>query len=536
MSDSYTFNGGHLINGSWINSGTDSTFHATNPATGEALDGTFQTANSEQVDQAFSAATAAFKATRNEPADKWADLLDAIADGLNERADSLVARAEAESALPQTPRLRGELGRTTGQLKAFASLVREGSCVDAVIDTANPDRQPLPKPDVRRMRTGIGPVVVFGASNFPLAFGTLGGDTASALAAGNPVLVKGHPGHPGTSEIVAAAVSEALTKVGLPQGVFSLLQGVGNELGAAMVTHADAEAVGFTGSLRGGRALFDLAAQRDKPIPVFAEMGSLNPLVLLPGAIAERSEAIATGLAGSLTLGAGQFCTKPGLTLVIDDPQTNQFLDQLTSKLSETSTFTMLGSNLQQAFGGVTQSFGSTDGVNTRLAGSCDGHAGATAGLYEVDSATWKSQQALHEEAFGPAGLVVRCKSLEDLVDTLSHVEGSLTGSVHAGEGDAESAVSQVAQALAAVSGRVIFNGYPTGVEVCHAMHHGGPYPATTASGTTSVGTAAIQRFMRPVAYQDAPQSVLPTELQDTNNRGIMRQVDGEYTRDAISK
>lgn len=523
--------GTQLIDGKWLSEGGP-TFAAVNPATGAALEGRFHNATAKEIDAAFAAAAKAYAQVRDLPAERFAALLEAIAAEIEALGDTLLDRAAAESALAKEPRLVGERGRTTGQLKMFAALVREGSWADAVIDLPKPDRKPLPRADLRRMRESLGPVIVFDASNFPLAFGAVGGDTASALATGNPVIVKTHPSHPGTNELVAGAVLKALQKCDLPAGMFTLLHGNDIATGEALVKHDGAKAVGFTGSLRGGRAIFNTAASRKTPIPVFAEMGSLNPLAILPGALQSRSETIAKALAGSITMGAGQFCTKPGLVLVVESPESTGFIKQLAEAVKATPTFTMLNAGLQKNLASTLSAFTQTLGTVPHVAGSCTGNAETTASLFEVDSATWRRQDVLHHEAFGPAAIVVRCKDVADLCLTIAAVRGSLTASVHHSDADAAN-LPTVVNALRSVAGRVIFNGYPTGVEVCHAMVHGGPYPATTAPSTTSVGTMAITRFTRPVCYQDAPDALLPAALQNDNPLGIMRVVDGQFTREA---
>ncbi len=532
MSTTQALTGAHLIAGEWVRS-EGAGVRAINPATGEALEPAFCQAGSAEVERAFQAATEAFRQTRDLPASRWAELLDAIADQILALGDPLLATAQAETALPPA-RLLSERGRTCGQLKLFAELVREGSWVDAAIDTADPARQPLPKPDIRRMYRPLGPVVVFDASNFPFAFGPCGGDTASALASGNPVIVKAHPGHPATDERFAAAVLEALRAVGLPVGLFALLQGAGTEIGAALVQQPVAEAVGFTGSQRAGRALFDLAARRPRPIPVYAEMGSLNPLVVLPGALAERGDTIADGLAQSVTLGGGQFCTKPGLILYLANADGDRFVARLAEQLAAAAPFTLLNPAIQQGFRHVTEDFRAVPGLTVRVSGACSGSAQCSPSLFEVEATTWRQRPRLHEEAFGPAALLVRCADAADLLATLETVQGHLTGTLHVGQGESPELVRQVASTLEEKVGRLIFNGYPTGVEVCHAMIHGGPYPATTSAGFTSVGTSAIRRFVRPVAFQNVPDALLPPALQNANPLNILRLVNGEYTRAPI--
>ncbi|MCC7193240.1 MAG: aldehyde dehydrogenase (NADP(+)) [Phycisphaeraceae bacterium] len=528
----HTLTGRNLIDGQWVGSDPKTT-RAVNPATGAVLEPGFHAATADEIEQAFAAAMSAYAATRDLPATRWADLLDAIADQIMALGDQLLTTGQNETALPPA-RLTGERARTTGQLKLFAALIRDGSWVDAVIDRADPNRQPLPKPDVRRMNQSLGPVVVFGASNFPFAFGACGGDTASALAAGNPVLVKAHTGHPATNELFAAAVLAALRQTNLPTGLFSLLQGSGTKVGAAMVKHPAAMAVGFTGSKSGGCALFDLAAARPRPIPVYAEMGSLNPFVILPGALRERRDTIAEGLAGSITLGGGQFCTKPGLVFVLDGPDADAFVAKLTEKISAAPAFTLLNAGIQKSFHEMTGKFQQVDQVKVRVAGACTATAGATASLYEVTASRWISEATLRDEAFGPASLVVRCENERQLLDAIELAGGNLTGSIHTGSADDTELVRRIVRVFEQTVGRIVFNGYPTGVEVCHAMVHGGPYPATTTPGFTSVGTSAIRRFVRPVAYQNTPDALLPAELRNANPRGILRLIDGKATRDSI--
>lgn len=511
--------------------GGGETFTATNPATGEALPVTFHKATEQNVDAALAAAEAAFAAARKLPAEKLAALLERVAGEISALGPDLIARGVAETGLPEA-RLVGERARTTGQLKMFAALVREGSWVDAAIDTADTNRQPLPKPDVRRMLRPLGPVVVFGAGNFPFAFGACGGDTVAALAAGNPVVVKAHTGHPGTNELFAHAVVAALRACHLPPGLFSLLQGPGATVGQALVKHPATQAVGFTGSRRAGRILLDLAAARPVPIPVYAEMGSLNPLVILPGALAERSEKIAAGLAQSVTLGVGQFCTKPGLVFLLESPASSAFVGQLAGNLSAVPAGPMLDAGTHKSFCEATESFAKIAGVKGVVTNQPGGFANSAAMLFETDSATWRREAALREEAFGPATLVIRCRDLADLQATLRFAGGNLTATIHRGAADAFDTIQSLADLLEQQAGRVLFDGFPTGVEVCHAMVHGGPYPATSAPLTTSVGTLAIRRFARPVCFQNAPQEFLPGELRNANERKIWRLVNGQLTKD----
>ena len=507
-------------------------FRAVNPATGAELDPLIREASPRYAAAAVGVAVEAFEQTQDLPPRWSADLLERIADRIMDLGDALLDRGEAETALPQ-PRLTGERARTTNQLKMFAAIVREGSWVDAVIDTADAKRQPAPKPDLRRMLVPRGPVAVFGASNFPFAFGAVGGDTASALAAGCPVVAKGHPSHPGTSQLFADAVAAAIAELKLPKGLFALLQGRSHELSGALVEHPDITAVGFTGSLRAGRALFDLAAARPVPIPVFAEMGSVNPLFVLPGAIAEKRDKIAADVAGSVLLGNGQFCTKPGLLFTIGDDA--ELLAALRQRIAAQPAGTMHNPGLRESFTKQINAMAAVPGVRAAAQSQPAGYAAVTPSLFETDAATWKREHKLHEEAFGPATLVVHCKDATEAVDCIDHLEGSLTGTLHVGAGD-DAAAEKLLRHLQAKVGRVIVNGYPTGVEVNAAIVHGGPYPATTDPGFTSVGSAAIARWVRLIAYQDVPDALLPPALRDANPLVIERTIDGRRTRDAVNR
>jgi NADP-dependent aldehyde dehydrogenase len=423
-----------------------------------------------------------------------------------------------------------------GQLRLFAEVVREGSWVEARIDRALPGRTPAPRPDLRRMLVPIGPVVVFGASNFPLAFSVAGGDTASALAAGNPVVVKAHPGHPGTSELAAWAVLAAARATGMPAGVFALLHGASPAVGQALVRHPRTRAVGFTGSLAGGRALCDAAAARPDPIPVFAEMGSVNPVFLLPGALAERGAAIARGLVDSVTLGVGQFCTNPGVVFAVRSAEHAAFLDTLAAGVAAVPPGTMLTRDICDRFATGVAAAAGLPGVRVvAQAASAEDRSGhwGRAQVLATDLATWRREPALRREVFGPVTLLVECDSAADLVAAARELEGQLTATVHGTAAELAEAGALV-EALTQHAGRVLFNGYPTGVEVCHAMQHGGPWPATSDARTTSVGTAAITRFARPVCWQNAPAALLPPALRDENPLGIWRMIDGEWTRNPI--
>ena len=520
----------NIIGNSATAQGTE-TFTATNPATGSALGTTYHIATEAEVNRAVELAATAFPVYRSLPAEARTAFLERIGEEILALGDDLLTLANSETALP-LPRLTGERARTVGQFKMFASLLREGSWVEARIDHALPDRQPLPRPDLRRMLLPLGPVAVFGASNFPFAFSVAGGDTASALAAGCPVIVKAHPAHPGTSELVARAIERAALVTGMPEGVFSMVHGM-KEAGLTLVRHPKLEAVGFTGSLAAGRALFDAAAARPRPIPVYAEMGSVNPVFVLPGALAERGEKIAEGLAASVTLGVGQFCTNPGVVVGLQSENLTAFLLNAAERLSAAAPGTMLYPNIQKAFNEGAERLKSIPGVWAKTEPQTAADATKTqvnAMLFSTDATHFVSQHALREEVFGPASLLVACGTPDELESVADSLEGQLTATVHATVDDLKRYRGLIS-ILETKVGRLLFNGFPTGVEPCAAMQHGGPYPATTDSRSTSVGTAAIQRFVRPLCYQDCPEELLPAELQESNPRNICRIVDTEWTR-----
>jgi len=512
------------------------TFHATNPATAQRLTTDFAEATRDEVDRACTLAAQSFDAVRARPAKDRAALLRAMADQIMALGDALVTRAVEETGLPKA-RIEGERGRTTGQLRAFADLIEEGSWVDATIDRALPDRQPLPKPDVRRMLVPIGPVVVFGASNFPLAFSVGGGDSASALAAGCPVVCKGHPAHPGTSELVARACHAAVEQCGFPAGTFSLIQGASIDVGLWLVTHPAIKAVGFTGSLRGGRALYDAAAKRDEPIPVYSEMGSTNPVFVLPRALAERGEKIADGLVGSVTMGVGQFCTKPGLVILptgeAASGKADAFLAKAESLFAAAAAGVMLHEGIRANFESGAQHLGKTAGVQTRVKGGRPDGAGsgAKAMLFQTTAADLIGNPEIAEEVFGPSTVAVTADSREQVLAAARALKGHLTATIH-GTPEDLAEWKELVDVLQTKVGRIVFNGWPTGVEVTHAMVHGGPYPATTDSRATSVGSAAIYRWARPVCFQNFPTDALPAELRDGNPLGIWRKVEGKLTKD----
>ncbi len=527
--------GKNILGSSVVAAGTN-TFRAVNPATGEQLDPPFFDATQEELYQALELADRAFGLRESVEPAQTAAFLERIADEIEALGDELIDRCGEETALPPG-RLKAERARTTGQVRLFAQVVTEGSWVDARIDRPQPDRKPVPKPDVRRMLIPIGPVLVFPASNFPLAFSVAGGDTASAFAAGCPVIVKARPQHPGTSELVGMAIQKAAAATNMPEGWFSMVHGPGRTTGVYLVRHPVIQAVGFTGSVTGGRALFDAAASRPSPIPVYAEMGSINPVFLLPGALAERPDEIARGLHQSMNLGVGQFCTQPGLVIALQDENLDRLLEALSQLVRETAPATMLMRAILEGYEQGLNDLGQAPGVDlvARSQESPDqGKTQAAAALYAADAETFLAGEALRREVFGPSTLVVRCQSQEQMLEIARSLEGQLTATIHAADGELEQH-AELVTILQAKAGRVIFGGFPTGVEVCPSMNHGGPYPATTDVHFTSVGTAAIFRFARPVCYQNFPESQLPPELRNRNVRGIWRLVDNVLTKDDVA-
>ncbi len=509
-------------------------FNGFDPRTGTALEPDYANATAGEIDRAVRAAREAYELSRQIPASRLAVFLEAVALEIEALGGGLLETADRETALGPA-RLAGERDRTVGQLLMFAALLREGSYVEAVIDTARPDRKPAPRPDIRKMLFPVGPVAVFPAGNFPFAFGPAGGDTASAFAAGCPVVVKAHPGYPSTSDLFARAVDGAVRTHGFPPGFFSLLQGDRIEVGRALVEHPGIAAVGFTGSLAAGRTIFDVAVARPIPIPVYAEMGSVNPVVLLPGALAERGQAIAEELAASVTLGGGQFCTNPGLVFVVDGPETEAFLRAFIEAMEKRPPCVLLSPRIGEGLARAVSATLSKPSV-ARLAGGAMPHGPAgpfNPTIMRTTSAAFRDDPGLQDEHFGPVTLIVVCDSLDDLLRTLPSLHGTLTATVQASGSEGDPARTLL-PLLREKAGRLIWNGYPTGVEVAPAMHHGGPYPATTAPWTTSVGTAAVRRFLRPVAFQNVPQELLPEALQDANPLGILRLVDGQWTRAAL--
>ena len=519
------FNGAILIGANERNGGEP--FHAINPATGEKGDVAFSSATPAEVEEATTLAEAAFESFSALSPDARATFLETVADNIMGIGDLLIETAMAETGLPRA-RLEGERGRTVGQLRLFASYVRLGDWLDATIDKALPERQPLPRADLRRVNHSVGAVAVFGASNFPLAFSVAGGDTAAAFAAGSPVVVKGHGAHPGTGELVARAIQAAVKSCGLHEGVFSYLPGASHALGSALVADPRIKAVGFTGSRGGGTALMKIAAERSEPIPVYAEMSSINPVVLLPGALANRAEAMGTAFVGSLTMGSGQFCTNPGLVIALDGPDLDSFVAAAASALSGAAPQVMLTPGIHEAYEKGVAALAGADGVTTVARGTDpEGVNRGQAAFFSTDSATFKSNPVLAEEVFGSSSVLIRCSSIEEIVATIADLEGQLTATLQIGEGDEDHA-AKLLPTLSRKVGRILTNGWPTGVEVTHAMVHGGPFPSTADGRSTSVGTLAMMRFLRPVCYQDVPDALLPPALQDANPWGLTRRVEGK--------
>ncbi|MFY0627155.1 MAG: aldehyde dehydrogenase (NADP(+)) [Reichenbachiella sp.] len=508
-------------------------FKAINPSTMEAFGKEFTNASISEINEKVEKAVKAFDSYRKTDNESKATFIETAAEEIMNLGDRLLDTCHQETALP-IPRLQGERGRTVNQLKLFASIVREGSWVDARIDTAMPDRQPIPRSDLRHMLLPLGPVGIFGASNFPLAFSVGGGDTASALAAGCPVVVKGHPAHPGTSEMVANAFLTAVEKCGMPEGTFALIQGNINEVGEQLVKHPEIKAIGFTGSFRGGKALFDLANARPAPIPVFAEMGSTNPVFFLPGALKEKADKMGNDLAKSITMGVGQFCTNPGLAFLEKSEESENFTTSLTNALSEIPAGDMLTEGIKNAYDAGIKNISMINDVSI-LANGKQGDLthGALAKVFKSSIEAFNDNPILAKENFGPSNILVEAESKNQIIEAANNLEGHLTATVHCNDQDVYD-YQELFSILEKKVGRVVINGYPTGVEVCHAMVHGGPYPSTTASQTTSVGTNAIKRFARPICFQDYPASILPDVLKDGNPLNTWRLINGELTKDKI--
>lgn len=516
-------------------SGQGETFTAVDPTTGQPLPGAFHEGTSEEADRALKLAQDAFQSFRKTSKNVRAALLESIAVNIEAIGDALLERANQETALG-IPRLTAERARTCFQLRMFARLAEDGSWVDARIDRAMPDRKPIPRPDIRRLLVGVGPIVSFSSSNFPLAISVAGNDLVSAFAAGCPIVVKNHPNHPGTSEIVASAITKAIADLKLPPGVFSMINGRKVDIGMALVKHPLAQAVAFTGSLRGGRAIFDAAADRPVPIPVFAEMGSVNPVFLLPGALAERGDKIAEGFKNSLTLSVGQMCTNPGVVVGLKSDTSSAFVSAAGKLIEETSPASMLYAGIRDGYEREVGKFQKVQGVAVAAQSKTAADPAkiqARPMLLTTSAQTYLANPLLKEEAFGPASIFVAGESKEELLAIARSMDGSLTATIHGTPADLKE-YEDLVRILEQKAGRLVFNGFPTGVEVVPSQQHGGPYPSTTDARTTSVGTAAIQRFVRPVAYQDFPQAALPDELRDDNPLGIWRTVDGKLTKDVI--
>ena len=521
-----TLQGKQLI-GSQAVAASGKAIHAINPATGETLEPGYAAGSKAEVDQACELAWAAFDRYRETSLEARATFLETVADEIEALGDALIERAMQESGLPQA-RLNGERGRTCGQLRLFASVVRAGEWLDVRHDPALPERQPLPRIDLRQRQIPLGPVAVFGASNFPLAFSVAGGDTASALAAGCPVIVKAHSAHPGTSELVGRAVQKAVARCELPEGVFSLLYGSGREVGQGLVSDPRIKAVGFTGSRSGGTALMQTAQARPEPIPVYAEMSSINPVFLLPEALKARGRELGEAFIGSLTMGAGQFCTNPGLVIAVKGEALDGFVEAAAEAIRSASAQTMLTPGIHDAYTQGVKTLADSQSAREVARGPAgDGPNQCQAGLFVADAQDFLKDDALQAEVFGSTSLVVQCADLDEVKALAEGLEGQLTATLQMDDGDVDAARGLL-PILERRAGRVMANGWPTGVEVCHAMVHGGPYPATSDSRTTSVGSAAIHRFLRPVCYQNLPDSLLPDALKDGNPLKLRRLVDGQ--------
>lgn len=522
-----------ILNGE-SQSGAGATFDGFDPANGTRLTPAFHSASFEDVDLAANLAADAFAVYGKLSGKEKGRFLRHIAEGIEAIAVELIDRAHRETALPEK-RLQGELARTTNQLRLFAQLVEEGSWLNARIDPAEPERKPMPRADLRSMLRPLGPVAVFGASNFPLAFSVAGGDTASALAAGNPVIVKAHSAHPGTSELVGQAINRSVRECGLPVGTFALLFGSGSQIGSALVRHPAVKAVGFTGSRSAGKSLMQLAAARPEPIPCFTEMSSTNPLFVLPEALHARGAQIAEGLFGSFTLGVGQFCTKPGLIfLPRKDEAADALVEGMAERVKQAAASPMLTEGICRSYAsGVTERQGHRAVEVLAQPESTASASHVFPALFQADGRDLLRDEELASEIFGPSTLIIRYADRKELIALAYALEGQLTATLHGTDADL-AAFADLIDILERKAGRLVVNGYPTGVEVCHAMVHGGPYPATSDSRFTSVGTQAILRFARPVCYQDFPQAALPDELKDKNPLGIWRLVNGSLTRDAL--
>ena len=518
---------GKLLIGQQAVAGQGAAIHAINPATGALLEPAYAGGSATEVEKAAQLAWDAFDAYRETSLEDRATFLETIASEIETIGDDLIQRAVAETGLPQA-RIEGERGRTCGQLRLFASVVRAGEWLDVRIDPAMPDRQPLPSVDLRHRHIALGPVAVFGASNFPLAFSVAGGDTASALAAGCPVIVKAHSAHPGTGELVGRALQKAVAKCGLPEGVFSMMFGSGRLVGAALVADHRIKAVGFTGSRSGGTALMKIAHNRAEPIPVYAEMSSINPVFALPSALNSRGEAMAEGFVASLNMGAGQFCTNPGLVIAEKGEALDAFIAKAGEALKQSASQTMLTPGIFDAYQqgvGLLSNHDKVREVARGQVGEMPNQCQPV--LFVTAAADFLKHDELQDEVFGSSSLVIECNDIVEVKQVAEHLEGQLTATLQMDDADLNAA-HQLLPTLERKAGRILVNGWPTGVEVCHAMVHGGPYPATSDSRTTSVGSAAIFRFLRPVCYQALPEELLPEALKKTNPLNIRRLLRGE--------
>lgn len=520
--------GGKLLLGADAVQGTAETFRAFNPSTGELMEPEFHGASPDQVAKACNLAAEAFDTYRKTSLEARAAFLEAIAQAIMDLGDELIERTVAESGLPR-PRIEGERGRTVGQLRLFATVVRQGLWLSPILDSALPDRTPLPRPDLRHRKIPLGPVAVFGASNFPLAFSVAGGDTASALAAGCPVVAKAHPSHPGTSELVGRAIQKAVADCKLPAGVFSMVTGAGNAVGETLAAHPAITAVAFTGSRRGGLAIAAIAASRPVPIPMYAEMSSVNPVFILPGALSGDVSALAQGFADSATLGAGQFCTQPGIVFALKGVDFDRLENAVTEKFSAKGYSTMLNPGIHAAYERGISALEGHAGVTEIARGQSmePGKCAAVPALFKTDATEFLKDGKLSEEVFGPSSLLVACDNTEQMTQLAEALEGQLTATLHMTPQDIPYAKALIS-VLERKAGRILINGFPTGVEVSYAMVHGGPYPATSNDRHTSVGATAIDRFLRPVCYQNFPEELLPEELDDANSLHLWRLRDGK--------
>ncbi|MGA8594580.1 MAG: aldehyde dehydrogenase (NADP(+)) [Bryobacteraceae bacterium] len=527
---------GKNIIGARTSAAGQKTFFGFDPRENKPLKTPFYEATLEEVDRALEFAERAFSKLREVSAEDLAQFLRTIADEIVALGDELIDTASTETGLGKD-RLTGERARTVNQLRLFADVVKDGSYLDARIDVALTDRKPLPRPDLRRMLIPVGPVVVFAASNFPLAFSVAGGDTASALAARNPVVLKAHPAHPATSEMVARALISAVEKSGMPDGTFSLLHATDPAISLALVRHRASMSVAFTGSERAGRAIFNAASERPDPIPAFVEMGSINPVFVLPGALGKSAEGVAQGLFGSINLGVGQFCTCPGVIVGKRGEGFSRFEQKLAASFGDAAPGTMLYSKILEGYRSSVAGVANIKGVTAHKTSHSASNEKTEAPpvLFETDAETWLHNDALASEVFGPSAIVIACNSDDDLLRIARALPGTLTATIHGTPTDLERH-RELVEILEIKAGRLILNGFPTGVEVSHAMHHGGPYPATADAKFTSVGTAAILRFLRPVCYQNFPEEALPLELRDDNPRHIWRTVNGQLTQESVAQ